>query len=437
VSANPLKPSQRERLLAAMTHVASSVGYTDVSIADLTSRARVSRQTFYEQFDDKEDLFLAAYRQSERRVLGELERAIGSSDWWETPHAAVQAILAQTAQDPESTWLLFVEGLAGSPRIAAERRRVLKAFESRTEDFLDHAPAGGMTLDIPPTALLGAIRAAAIRSIAPWQLRIDTATAGLPELGEDLVAWIRSYALPGGQARWSSGRHALLPARSVSSAGPILARHDSLPRGRHSLPRGVVERNRRERIIHATAEVIQAKGYAAVTISDIMAAAGTGKHIFYEHFTDKRHVFAVAQQHAAQETFTACARAYFSQPTWPQRIYAGLRTLTQFIAAEPALAHLQIVAPYAAGAEAIERAQQMMTMFTVFLEEGYSHRPQARELPYLCSSAIVDAVFEILREQIAAGQASKLPRHVPRLAYIAIAPFTGPQAAVELIEGLG
>jgi AcrR family transcriptional regulator len=294
-----------------------------------------------------------------------------------------------------------------------------------------------MTLDIPPRALLGAIRIAAIRAIAPWQLRIE-ADSTATGLQGDLLAWIRSYAVPAGQARWSTGPRALEPARSALSSGatPLLSRPDRLPRGNHRLPRGVVERNRRERIILATAEVIQEKGYETVTVSDIAIAAGLGKNVFYEHFTDKRHVFAVAQQHAAQETFNGCARAYFSQSTWPERLYTGLRTLTAIIAAEPALAHLRIVAPYAAGPEAIERTQQMTGMYGIFLEEGYGYRPEAAQLPRLCSSAIVDAVFEIIRGEIAAGHASDMPRHVPQLAYIAIAPFTGPAAAVELIEGL-
>jgi AcrR family transcriptional regulator len=439
VSEKPPKLSQRERLLAAMTHVASSEGYAEMSIADLTSRAGVSRQTFYEQFADKEDCFLAAYQQAARKVLGELQRAMASSEWWETPRAAVEAILAQIAQDPETTWLFFVEGLSGGPRIGPERQRVLQAFEELAESFLDDAPADGLTLDIPPRALLGAIRIATIRSIASWQLRINDG-APLPQLGEDLVTWIRSYAVPACQARWSTGPHALLPAGSPQGspmlATPLISRPEALPRGRHGLPRGVVERNRRERIIHATAETIQAKGYAAVTVGDIAVAAGIGKDVFYEHFSDKRHVFLAAQQHAAQETFNACARAYFGGRTWPERVYWGLRALTQIIAAEPALAHLRIVAPYAAGPEAIERTQQMTAMYGVFLEEGYGYRTEAKELPRLCSSAIVDAVFEIIRGEIAAGDARELPRHVPQLAYIAIAPFGGPQASGELIEAL-
>ena len=430
VSEGPPKPTHSERLLAAMTELASREGYAETSIADVTSRAGVSRQTFYECFSDREDCFLAAYRQSARQVLGALTRAIGSSDFAEAPRAALEAILAQIAEDPERTWLFFVEGLAGGPRIAAERERMLAAFEQGAEEFLS-APAPQMTLDIPPRALLGAIRIAAIRRIAAWQLNVEDATS----LKDDLLAWMGSYAVPSGQPRWSTGPHALTDARAPA-ATPLLSRPGRLPRGNHRLPRGVVERNRRERIIHATAEAIQADGYADAKVAEIARAAGIGRDVLYKRFSDKRHLFLAAQAHATQEIFNGCARAYFSAGTWPARVYAGVRTLTEIIAAEPALAYLQMVAPYGAGAEAIERTQQTSGMYAVFLEEGYSYRPEASQLPHLCSSAIVNAVFEIVRGQIAAGHSSELPRHAPQLTYIVIAPFTGPAAAVELIEEL-
>jgi AcrR family transcriptional regulator len=434
VSGDPPKPSHSERLLTAMTQLASGDGYAETSVADVIAQAGVSRQTFYECFADREDCFLAAYRQSAGPILDALEHAIDSSEFAQAPRAAVEAILAQIAKDPEGSWLFFVESLSGGARIAAEHERALGAFEQAAEGFLESAPVGELTLDVPPRALLGAIRIAAIRCIGAWHLNAEDAAS----LEDDLLAWISSYAVVAGQARWSTGPHALLPARTgrASAATPLLPRPGRLPRGNHGLPRGVVERNRRERIIHATAEAIQAEGYEAAQVAEIALAAGIGRDVLYKRFSDKRHLFLAAQGHAAQETFNACARAYFAQPTWPERLYAGLRALTQIIAAEPALAHLRIVAPYGAGPEAIERTLQMTGVYGAFLEEGYGYRPEAARLPRGCSTAIVDAVFEIIREQIAGGHASEMPRHVPQLAYIAIAPFTGPAAAAELIEGL-
>ncbi|MGA2166428.1 MAG: TetR family transcriptional regulator, partial [Solirubrobacteraceae bacterium] len=39
---------QRSRLLSAAIRAVDELGYSDTSVADITSRARVSRRTFYE-----------------------------------------------------------------------------------------------------------------------------------------------------------------------------------------------------------------------------------------------------------------------------------------------------------------------------------------------------------------------------------------------------
>ena len=43
-----------------MVAAVAEKGYVDVAVADVVSRARVSRATFYEQFRDKADCFVAA-----------------------------------------------------------------------------------------------------------------------------------------------------------------------------------------------------------------------------------------------------------------------------------------------------------------------------------------------------------------------------------------
>ena len=104
------------------------------------------------------------------------------------------------------------------------------------------------------------------------------------------------------------------------------------------------------------------------------------------------------------------------------------------IAENPAISHLRLVECYAAGPAAIRRAEEITRSFTIFLEEGYSYRPEARELPHLCSRAIAGALFEIIQRDIARGEPAALRGQLPRLVYVAIAPFTGPDEAIELVE---
>jgi AcrR family transcriptional regulator len=418
-----------------MIELCAKQGYQAVSIAQLSSHAGVSSATFYEQFKDKEDCLLAAYREAAARVLAEMvaveaNSARPSAEWTRVAGTAVRRMLQVLEKEPNSGQVLFTAALAAGPRVLKERRRVLGEFEQRAQDFLDSTPKTIGKLDLPSVAVVGALR-----SIVSRRLRMH-AEQELPSLANDLVLWVQAYARRSKKARWSTSPSALLktPIRAQPPGGvPTPTR---LPRGRHRLPPGIVARSRRTRIIYATAEVMLAKGYEDATVADIVAAAGVSRDVFYEHFTDKQQAFLEAQQQSTQDILDACAVAYFSAKDWPERVWRGLETLIAVIASHPALAHLRLVECYAVGPAAVRRAEEITRAFTIFLEEGYGYSPSAAAVPRLSSQAITGAIFEIIQRDIAAGQVADLPRQLPLLTYIAIAPFTGPEHAISLIDEL-
>src|SRR3954449_6066659 len=57
--AEEVRASQRERLLAAMLESVGEHGYAATTVPAVVAGARVSRNAFYELFDDKTDCFLA------------------------------------------------------------------------------------------------------------------------------------------------------------------------------------------------------------------------------------------------------------------------------------------------------------------------------------------------------------------------------------------
>jgi AcrR family transcriptional regulator len=182
--------------------------------------------------------------------------------------------------------------------------------------------------------------------------------------------------------------------------------------------------------------VMMSKGYADATVADIVAAAGVSRDVFYEHFTDKQNAFLEAQQHPTQHILDTCAAAFFSAREWPERVWKFIDALIQMIVENPAISHLRLVECYAAGPDAIRRAEEITRSFTVFFEEGYSCRSHARELPRLCSQAITGAIFEVIQRHVARGDPDGLQRRLPQIAYIAIAPFIGPEQAISTVERL-
>src|SRR5882762_2530644 len=87
------KLSQRWRLIQAMIELSARAGAQEVSIAELCAGAGVSQQTFYEQFADKEDLFVGAYRASAEGLFGQMRSAVADGEIAEVPRRALSALL--------------------------------------------------------------------------------------------------------------------------------------------------------------------------------------------------------------------------------------------------------------------------------------------------------------------------------------------------------
>jgi AcrR family transcriptional regulator len=422
-----------------MIELAAEVGYHRVSVARISAQAGVSSATFYERFSSKDDCMLAAYQNAGERIFGPMRTAArvheaeSGRERLSVIRDSLAALLGSVQGDPRAARVVFVEGLAGGPLLREQSKLALERVEQRTEAFLDEWPEDGSALDLPPTALVGAVR-----NIVSRRLRIHAEDL-LPGLIDDLLAWISCYERTGGKRRWSTGPGALWDLPQAPLAGGSESPRTSiqaprLPRGRHGLPTGAVMRSHRTRIIGATAEVTMAKGYANTTVADIVAAAGVARDVFYEHFADKEHAFLEAQQHPTQYIVDTCAEAYFKATSWPDRVWDYLDTLIRLITENPAISHLRLVECYAAGPAAIRRAEEITRSFAIFLEEGYRQAPAQQALPRLCSEAITGAIYEIIQRHVARGEASALPPRLPQLAYIVLAPFTGATQAIELVS---
>lgn len=397
------------------------------SLTRTGTRWKASPTDAYGRLDEAEDETTAAYRAIAERVFRQMRPVAGKDDWSATARAALEPLVTALQSDPDAGRLLFVNGLAGGKGMRTERRRVVGEFERLVQAFLDSVPKDGSTLDIPATAVMGALR-----SIVARHLRTH-AEDRLPFAAEDWLAWVASYATRAGADRFSTEPRALL---NIAPTPKTSARAQRSPGGGDSLPAQVAATNQRERIIHATAEVMMVKGYRRTTVANIVARARVTREVFYEHFTDKQHAFMEAQQHPTQYILDACAAAYFSVDKWPERVWRALRVLTTLIAKNPAISHLRLVDCYDAGPAAIERAEEITRSFTFFLEEGYGYRARGHGLSRVYSEAIAGAIFEVIQRHVALGDGAELPRHLPQLAYIAITPFTGAEEAIGLVERL-
>src|SRR5271166_1176730 len=122
LSREQVENHQHERILAAMIAAAGTKGYGSTTIGDITRRARVSRDTFYEQFANKEACFLAAYDAITGELLDEMIAA-GTSrpSFVEGIREGVRAYLNFWSGRPDAARAWTLEVMAAGSEALAHR----------------------------------------------------------------------------------------------------------------------------------------------------------------------------------------------------------------------------------------------------------------------------------------------------------------------------
>ncbi len=203
-----------------------------------------------------------------------------------------------------------------------------------------------------------------------------------------------------------------------------------LPRGRHGLPREVVVRSQRERLLAAVVRVVADKGYEATSVADILEEAGVGRESFYELFDDKQDCILAAHSVLVDHLEATVKAAYDEPGPWAGRVRKSVAAMLDWFAADPAAARVTVVELAAIGAVSRERFQEDFRRFTKLLEDGRDEtepgpdRPQAPELA-------IGAGFARVYEEVIRGRAAELPRLLPELTYELLVPFVGEEAAKE------
>jgi len=117
---------QRSRLLAAAVAAVDELGYGEVTVGEITTRARVSRRTFYDLFAGREECLAAVLESVVALVAGELAAAgLGGLPWRERLRGGLCAILAFFDREPALARVCVVGVLGGGPAVLRRREEIL------------------------------------------------------------------------------------------------------------------------------------------------------------------------------------------------------------------------------------------------------------------------------------------------------------------------
>ena len=156
-----VKAVQRERLLAAMIGAIAEIGYNTLTVQNVLTRAGISRPTFYEQFEDKEDCFLAAFDAAAARMRGrvEAEAAGAGSSWRDQMRGGLVGLLGFIAEEPQEARAVIVEARASTPSGLRRRDELLDRYAACIDALVREG------LDEPPSAIAAAGVVGGIESV--------------------------------------------------------------------------------------------------------------------------------------------------------------------------------------------------------------------------------------------------------------------------------
>jgi AcrR family transcriptional regulator len=186
---------------------------------------------------------------------------------------------------------------------------------------------------------------------------------------------------------------------------------EPLPRGRHKLEPEEVRASQRRRIARAMIESVAERGYEAVTVGQVVAAARVSRNAFYEFFADKTDCFLTVTDELGSELLDQLVAVRFER-SWLDALRLGTRGYLDWWQEHVTFGQAYFFGLAELGRKGLARRQAAYERFAaIFVELGRRAReeqPGLAPLPDLVPSALVYAITEIVAEEIRAGRGAEL-----------------------------
>jgi AcrR family transcriptional regulator len=397
-----------------MVEAVATTGYERASVKQVIALAGVSRRSFYELFANKQECFLATFdalagreikaiREAYVRSPGGLESRLG---------AALDRCARTTCRDPKAALLLLVHAQAAGPEGTVRLRRGAGACEellctafasSRSADTLPAPVARGISGGLHWALASGLLSGTALRERA---------------LAREMRRWTFSFRTD--PADEVSARLSSLLRERVREASCAAA----------SRPPGVTGRPEGERalLLEAMLRLAARHDHRLLTAPYVAETAGLPMDGFFEHFQTVEDCHRAALADAGERLLASASAPGLDGPDWPLALRQALAGLLAHLVAEPlqarALAH---------DAQSSGEELGRVIALSETLTERLLPRAQGAEAG-IVRVCLAGAIWHALRCQVLDGRIGLLAALSDQLAYVALAPLLGADAAVTLLE---
>lgn len=145
-SARPLLPREfvavhkRKRIIRAIAELTAESGYEATKISDLVRRAGVARKTLYDNFEGKEEVFLAAFDAAVDEAIHRIEEDCSKVEggWEERVEAGLASFLGYVAEEPALARMCLIEALSATPAATRRYEDALQRFVELARRNLPH-----------------------------------------------------------------------------------------------------------------------------------------------------------------------------------------------------------------------------------------------------------------------------------------------------------
>lgn len=407
--------NQRGRMHGAMIEAVALSGYERTSVKQVVGLAGVSRRSFYEQFANKQECFLATFDVIAARGAGRVSAAYRAADGdvQTRLHAAFGELTQAISSHRKSANLVIVEApKVGAPALL-RLRRASATFEQMLAGCLEHTSESGALPGPVIRGIAGGLHAAMSRC-----LREGSAETA-PQLAEEMFRWTLLFQTPAAkrlaERLAERARRALAQGRKAPS---IAAQATLAKRG-----------DERERLLEQALHLAVVEGYRELSAPQIADAADVSIDAFFELFDGKEECFLAALDMLGEQLIELASDPELRSDEWPYAVRRTIRELLRYLADRPIYAQTIAEGAFAAGPEAIERNVALAHGIATRLTEGAPERAHSA----LAVQGVAGALSHTVRCHVASGQIQLLSVLSDYLTYIVLTPFIGSEEAAELV----
>ncbi len=147
---------QYSRLLVAVAATIDELGFEQSTVTRIATRAKVSRRTFYELFENREACLVALIDAVVERVERDLAAAgLEGLEWRERVRSGLWTILSFLEREPVLARIWVVHALHGGPQTLERRERVLARLAAILDEGRGEGPRGAECTLVTAEGLVG------------------------------------------------------------------------------------------------------------------------------------------------------------------------------------------------------------------------------------------------------------------------------------------